>query len=141
MFYHKTNIKKVYIGRFNKGDDIIEALENFMAQNKIKKGIINIIGAVQRATIGYYDQKKRKYVKKKINLPMEILNISGNVSVKENKPFVHLHAVFSKKNGTTLGGHLLSPTIVFGGEFIIGHLKGKELIRQYDELTGLFLWQ
>jgi len=140
MFFHKSMVKKVYIGKLEKGDDIIESIEKFLNENKIKKAYINIIGAVEYATIGYYDQKKRVYVKKKFEKPMEILSIQGNISLKDDKIFPHLHAIFADKNLSAVGGHLFTPTKIFAAEFTVFELSGKILERKPDSETGLSLW-
>jgi len=141
MFFHQDMIKKVYIGKLDKGDDILESIEKFLNRNKIEKAYINIIGAVEYATIGYYDQKKKVYVKKSFKKPMEILSIQGNVSLKDEKIFPHLHAIFADKRLDTIGGHLFTPTKIFAAEFTVFELKGESLNRQFDAETGLSLWQ
>ncbi len=141
MFYDRTGIRKVYMGKFNKGDDIIPALEKFSKENKIKKAFIQVIGAVQTVTLGYYDQVKQKYLNKSFKIPMEISSMSGNVSIKDKEIFIHLHGVFSKKDFSSIGGHLISPSKIFAGEFVIFELKGKGLIRKFNPPTGLHLWE
>ncbi len=141
MFYDRTGIRKVYMGKFNKGDDIIPALEKFSKENKIKKAFIQVIGAVQTVTLGYYDQVKQKYLNKSFKTPMEISSMSGNVSIKGKEIFIHLHGVFRKKDFSSIGGQLISPTKIFVGEFVIFELKGKSLIRKFNPPTGLHLWE
>ncbi len=136
----KIKINKVIIGRFKKGDDVITKLEDILKKEKIQMGFISIIGAVEEATIGYYNQKKKEYIKKHIKSPMEILSMKGNISLKEGNIFIHLHGIFGKRNFKTTGGHIFSPTRIFAGEFIIMGLKGKVLERKYDLETGLYLW-
>ncbi|MFA5779987.1 MAG: PPC domain-containing DNA-binding protein [Elusimicrobiota bacterium] len=128
------------IFKLNYGEDITQAITKECCRKKIKSAFVFFIGAVQKATIGYYNQKAKKYKKISINKPMEIVSGIGNISVKEGKQFLHAHVSLSDKNGKLSGGHLFSPTIVFACEVFI--LKNnKNIIRKFDKKTGLFLWQ
>lgn len=42
--------------------------------------------------------------------------------------------------GTTFGGHLAPGTLVFACECVIQVLEGPQLVRRWDEQTGLPLW-
>jgi predicted DNA-binding protein with PD1-like motif len=103
--------------------------------------MVSGIGAVTKATIGYYDQIKREYVIKSFNQPMEVLSLKGNISVKDGVPFAHLHVVLGKEDFTAIGGHLFEGSEVFAFEFEIVEFEGKVLQRGFDEQTGLYLWQ
>ncbi len=127
------------IFKLNYGEDITQAITEECRRKKIKSAYVFFIGAVQNATIGYYNQKTKKYKKNFINKPMEIISGIGNISVKEGRQFLHAHVSLSDKNGKLSGGHLFSPTIVFACEVLIISQKEK-LVRKFDEKTGLFLW-
>jgi hypothetical protein len=73
--------------------------------------------------------------------PMEILSLMGNVSLKDDKPFVHAHITLADARGVAMGGHLAEGTIVFACEFMIEeYISDRALVRYFDEKTGLFLW-
>lgn len=128
------------IFRLDYGADIQDAITLICRRKKIKSAVVVFIGAVKRATVGWYDQKSKKYKKISISKPMEIVSGTGNISIKEGKPFLHAHISLSDKNGKLSGGHLFSPTPVFACEVFI--LKTDEkLARKFDVRTGLFLWQ
>lgn len=128
------------IFKINYGEDITQAITEECRRKKIKSGLVFFIGAVRKATIGYYNQKTKKYKKIFINKPREIVSGVGNISVKEGKIFLHAHVSLSDENGKMSGGHLFSPTIVFACEvFIIENRK--KFVRRFDKQTGLFLWR
>ena len=97
---------RTYIFRLPKGKDLLESLVNFCHDNQVKCGIVNVLGAVENATVGVYDQTKKKYDKKVITEQMEILNLTGNISIQDNRPCVHAHAAFVNKEYQDTGGHL-----------------------------------
>ena len=81
------------------------------------------------------------YVTVKEDRELEILSCTGNISIKEGRPFVHAHIMLADIHGATIGGHLFSDTVVFAGEIEIVELVGTPLERRHDEVTGLMLWQ
>lgn len=134
-------IQRVYQGSLAKGADILEGLLGVMKQHHISAGIISGIGAVTEARLAYYHQETKTYEEKTFPEHMEIVSMRGNISIKDNTFFPHLHAVLSRKDFTAIGGHLLSKTHVFAFEFEIIPFIGDAFVRGFDEATGLFLWK
>jgi predicted DNA-binding protein with PD1-like motif len=142
----------VYMGRFERGTDIIRSLEAFCREKGITAAWINVIGALEQATISYYDQKDHTYFHKELKGDYEIVSCSGNISLKDGQPFAHLHIVLSGTDYGTLGGHLWPDTVqVFAAEFVVFQLtpdvaqagtdgSDSALIRCPDADTGLALW-
>ncbi|MDK2820508.1 MAG: uncharacterized protein PWP31_473 [Clostridia bacterium] len=128
--------------RLSYGCDLLEALQKIVEENDVRFGSINFLGAVQKAKVAYYLQDKKRFVEFDIDKPMEILSGLGNVSIKDGKPFVHAHVTFLDSEGTVLGGHLLPGNIVFAGEVFIEEIElPAPPKREYDPVTGLFLWE
>ncbi|MEI8390682.1 MAG: PPC domain-containing DNA-binding protein [bacterium] len=136
--------EKIYMGRIPHDSDLLEQINNFCFENDINIGTVNIIGAVKHAKVGYYSQDKQIYrILEGENLKggLEIVSCTGNISIKDAKPFAHIHIVLSNSEGKTFGGHLMPETIVYAGEFVIQKSKGDNLVRSLDETTKLPLWQ
>ena len=119
--------------------DLIDSITTIAREKDIKTARFTAIGALKYATLGYYDQTNREYHDIVIDSPHEIASCTGNISLKEGKPFVHAHVVLADEKANTKAGHLLKGT-VFAAEVHIRTLTGKSLTRQYDEVTGLWLW-
>jgi predicted DNA-binding protein with PD1-like motif len=129
------------IGRLAKGEDLLAALENCAREHEITLGEVQAIGAVSQARVGYYNQAERKYYFLDLARPLEILCLTGNISLKDGQPMVHAHLTLADGEGRAFGGHLAAGTLAFACEFTIQEYKsGKSLVRQMDEPTGLFLW-
>jgi predicted DNA-binding protein with PD1-like motif len=137
-----TTAGRIIIGRLDKGDDLLNDLTDLCRSKRITAGTFNVIGAVQQASLGYYDQRKNKYRDPlQLKHALEIVSCSGNISLKDKKPFIHAHIVLADDHGRAFGGHLMPGTIVFAAEFVIRELKGISLNRIPDRSTGLFLWK
>jgi len=133
---------RIFIGRFEAGDDLLAELNGFCKQNDIKLGVFNLIGAVRNAKLGYYDQEKKAYTGcVELDKKLEISSCMGNVSIKDGEIMVHAHITLADMDGRAFGGHLMPGTEIFAAEFFIQELIGAELVRGKDGKTGLPLWQ
>jgi hypothetical protein len=138
MDTYKT--KRTFIRQIPNGADLYESLTKFVVDEDIKVGRITAIGATMHAVVAYYDQSVREYQKMEFPGGMEILSCSGNVSLRDGKPFAHVHIMLGDRHGKAVGGHLMPGTKVFACEVFIEEYEGEALTRARDELTGLFLW-
>ena len=127
----------VYFCRLSYGADLVSEIKDFAVVKKIDSGFFTVIGAVQNAVLGFYKQDERKYVEMRFDEPLEVVSCVGNVTLKDGSLFVHAHACLSKKDGSAVGGHLVSAR-VFAGEVFLFAFDDK-LRRKFDDTTGLWL--
>ena len=133
-------IGRTFLFRIPMGEDLYDAITEFCIEKRIRFGTVSGIGAVAGATIGSYDQTNKKYLKMTFKEELELTSCQGNVSLKEGKPFLHLHVTLCDVKCRAFGGHLFPGSRVFVGEVHITELKGKPLIRTLDKAAGLPLW-
>jgi uncharacterized protein len=123
------------------GSDMLEEIARVAREAGLRHAAISVIGAVSCASFGFYDQEAKKYVPLTRQGCYEVINCTGNITLKDGSPFVHAHALFGEANGAAFGGHLSAPTTVFAAELHITPLAGPPPERLFDEKTGLHLWQ
>ena len=99
------------------------------------------LGAINEATFRFLDPATKKYVDKTFAEQMEITNLTGNISCKDGKPYLHVHVTASRRDYTCVGGHLLSARINGACELLVAKFPGATLGRRFDEETGLNLYQ
>lgn len=116
----------------------METLTSYCATKAISAATISAIGAVENAEVCFYDLPTKSYICKTMCDPHEVLSLSGNVTIKEGKPFVHAHTVLSNKEGRVSGGHLKEATVAVTLEVTLIPLSGT-YERRLDESIGLFL--
>jgi len=129
-----------FVGRLETGSDLVAEIERFCREQGIVAAQVTVIGALRRAAFAYYEQHDHRYLELSSETHHEIVGFTGNVSLRDDKPFLHAHATFADANGTTVGGHLLRGCQVFAAEIMIRELSGVSLVRSFDEETGLSLW-
>ncbi|PLX40693.1 MAG: DNA-binding protein [Deltaproteobacteria bacterium] len=137
----EVNRGRIFIGRLERGDDLLAALTDVCVKEGVKIGRVEAIGAVESATVGFYDQDIKVYEYIEIAEPMELLALLGNVSTINNETMLHAHVTLGDDaGGHCRGGHLAPGTVVFACEYIIEELIGEALVRGPEEATGLSLW-
>ncbi len=141
MTPHAYRLKRTFVGQLPNGADLYESLAKIVQAEDIIVGRIVAIGATTHAVVAYYDQKKKKYMKMEFPGGMEILTCTGNVSLRDGKPFVHIHILLGDRKGRVFGGHVMPGTKAFACEVFIDDFEGEELKRMHDEQTGLYVWQ
>ncbi|MHB8119148.1 MAG: PPC domain-containing DNA-binding protein [Methanothrix sp.] len=128
-----------FLARLDSGAEIIGQITDLAKDMGIKAAFISAIGALTRADIGCYDQAVREYHVTTVDEPVEIAACSGNISLLEDRPFVHAHAVLANGRGRSWAGHLVRGSI-FAAELYLQELSGLPLKRVPDSITGLKLW-
>lgn len=131
---------RAFVGRLDIGSDLVREIERFCAEHGIMAAQVTVIGAVRHASYAYYEQDGHRYRELASASHHEIVGFTGNISLRDDRPFLHAHATFADADGATVGGHLLPGCEVFAGEVMIRELGGVSLVRQPDAETGLALW-
>lgn len=129
------------IGKLPYRSDLLRGLNKFAAARKIEGGVVQVMGSLGRARLSFYDQKMHAYRELDFDTPLEIVSGTGNISLRDDKPFVHLHLAVANSLGKVFGGHCLEGCRVFAVEFVIWPFNGKAPRRAPDHATGLLLWE
>ena len=125
--------------KLDKGEEVIASLVSACVKHKIASGIITGIGALSEAeVIAGTSTEQLKPLLKKFTGPIEIASAVGNVSLKEGKPYVHLHAALGLSDHSCIAGHLVSGKISLVGEFFIQE-AGESLLRKNDAKIGMWV--
>ena len=104
MEYKKT--KFGYLVRLLRGEEVISSLTSLAEKEKIQSGFLFGLGAVANPKLGYYDMKTKEYQSETFEGEFEIVNLTGNISQLDGKPFIHAHMTISDEECRAFGGHL-----------------------------------
>ncbi|MCF2135967.1 MAG: DNA-binding protein [Candidatus Thorarchaeota archaeon] len=135
-----TKTGRTIVARLMPGEDILKSLERLVLEHNIRGGQLQLIGAVARAHLGYFDREKNQYVDFTVEEDLEVVSCMGNISrLAEGTPVVHAHMVVADRTGRTYGGHLLKGTEVSVTIEIVINEFQDEIRRALDKTSGLNL--
>jgi predicted DNA-binding protein with PD1-like motif len=86
--------------------------------------------------IGFYDLERKAYDRIPVAEETEVLALLGNLTVTDEGPRVHAHVTLGRRDGSTLGGHLLEGRAGATLEIFVLGVPG-ELRRTHDRDVGL----
>ncbi len=136
----KTTVTGAIFARMEPGEDIIETIEKVVSKHNVKSGQLTLIGAVSRATLGYFDRESGKYKDFKVERDLEVVSGMGNIArLADDSIVVHAHIIVADEEGRCWGGHLMSGCEVSVTIELVIMETDVDLRRARDELTGLNL--
>ena len=116
--------------RLKRGEDLMDSIKNLCANKGIKAGVVlSGVGCILRGRL----RDASGVTIRDITEHCEIVSLTGTVSEKR----CHIHIALSKKDLSTIGGHLCSGCIINTTcELVIGELPGIAYDREEDAETG-----
>ena len=138
--FQELSAGRGFVGRLEPGSDLVGEIERFCLERGVVAAQVTVIGALRHAAYAYYEQHDHRYLELSSDTHHEIVGFTGNISLRDDKPFLHAHATFADADGATVGGHLLHGCEVFAAEVMIREITGVSLVRMPDAETGLALW-
>jgi predicted DNA-binding protein with PD1-like motif len=106
---------KQYAVIFYQGDEAFSGLLEFANKYHVTSAHFTAIGALNGATLGWFDPKRKMYKTIPITGQHEVIGMSGDIALYKGNPVVHAHMVVGGPDGTTRAGHVLaafvSPTL------------------------------
>lgn len=137
--YKYRQIGDTYVVSIDNHQEIAQALAAFCTEQDILAGEVSGLGAVKEATLRFLNPATKQYVDKIFSEQMELSSLVGNISQKEGKVYLHLHATFGRSDYTIVGGHLLSAVLNGACELVVRKFD-LGLGRRFDAETGLNLY-
>lgn len=122
-----------------RGEDLLDGLNRAVSELGFQAATLQVIGALEQATLGYLDQASGAYR----NLStghVEIASGLGNVSIRDGSPFVHLHLVVSGPDGNALGGHTMDGCRAYVVEAYLRKLDGPPPVRREAPDRAIKIW-
>jgi predicted DNA-binding protein with PD1-like motif len=126
--------------RLETDSDLLTSLNEAAADLGIEAGTVQVIGAVSELVLGYFNQGNKEYEPHHYSGGFEIASGLGNVSLRDGKPFAHVHLVCAGRDASTVGGHLMEGTKIYLAEAYFRRLGGAAPERETDEDIGLPAW-
>ena len=132
--------ERTYVVVLDRGDEVVHSLQHFIREQHVTAARVTAIGAFRRAELAFFDPVQKVYVPIYCGEQVEALSCLGDVTVEAGHPKLHLHAVLGRRDGTALGGHLVSAEVYPTFEVMIVESPAY-LQRVFDPAVGLSLIQ
>jgi imidazolonepropionase-like amidohydrolase/predicted DNA-binding protein with PD1-like motif len=129
---------KEYAVIFAKGDEAFSGLMEFAEKYHVTSGHFTAIGALSRATLGWFDLQKKMYRKIPVNEQVEVLSMIGDFALYQGKPALHTHMVVGHRDGRASGGHVIEAVVSPTLEVFVT-VDPVALEKKHDPETGLTL--
>jgi predicted DNA-binding protein with PD1-like motif len=121
-----------------KGEEAFETVATTVREREIRAAQVTAVGGFASADLGYFDGNAGDYLHIPVNEQVEVLSLIGDVAQDSGETALHLHAVLGRRDGSTVGGHLLRGEVWPTLEVIVTEVA-PELAKRYDPQTGLAL--
>ena len=123
---------------FVTGDEVMAGLLAFARERTISAGRFTAIGALSDVVLGYFDWQRKEYERIQVGEQVEVLALTGDITLDKEEPAVHAHIVVGLRDGSTRGGHLIEGHVRPTLEVMLveppAHLR-----KRLDEESGLAL--
>ena len=104
--------ERTFVVVLEPGEAVVAALTAFARDSDLSGASLTAIGAFERATLGWFDLKKKTYKPIEIDQQCEAVRLIGDIATGDDgKPGLHIHAVVRLSDGTMHGGHLVQAMV------------------------------
>jgi len=98
--------------RMDDGEDFYKTLYKILKIYNIESGlIVGATGMLKNFKIGWFNDETHLYEVEEIETPHELLSLNGNISLKDEEIFAHIHASLGTPDRKAVGGHLFEALI------------------------------
>lgn len=134
---HEVDALRTLAVVFDTDDEIVQLLLDFAEGQGLTAASLTGIGAFRRVVLGYFAWESKTYEEIHVDEQVELLSLAGNVARNsDGQPKIHAHVVVGKRDGTAMGGHLISGLVRPTAEVVVNETPA-HLARRHDEETGL----
>ncbi|WP_213450616.1 PPC domain-containing DNA-binding protein [Rhizomonospora bruguierae] len=134
----RSGDRRVLVVVPDKREEAVAACAAAAGEHGIAAAQVTAVGGFESAVLGYFDRVRREYERIPVDGQVEVLSLLGDIAVHDGHPEPHLHAVLGRRDGATVGGHLLSGTVWPTLELIVTEVA-PELTKRWDPESGLVL--
>ena len=136
MEYKRIGNKIIF--RLEMDEGLMESTQRIATFENVKLASINGIGACSKIEMGYIDLSIKEYVFKTFKGNLEILQATGNITLKDGEPFPHIHISVANEDCKAFGGHLNEAIISATFEGVM-QIMDHQINREFNEDLGLAL--
>lgn len=119
-------------------ENLFDELEDYAKRHNLGGAWLSGLGGAEVVELGFYDLASKQYLWQRYEKALEIVSLTGNLAWVDQKPFWHIHGVFSDKDMSTVAGHVKFLQVGLTCEILLTPLE-QSYGRKHDDETGLKL--
>ena len=93
--------------RLESGEHVAAALVELLQREGVGYASVTGLGAVRWVRLAYWNSATRDYESHDVEEQVEVVSLVGNVTLREEQPFLHLHISLGRQDLSMFGGHFL----------------------------------
>lgn len=143
MIVFESRRTRRIIGRLERGEQVIRALEQVAREREISTGWVRAVGHLEWVELRRYDARARRWsAPERIEAPSEVVALEGSLSFQDGETRARLQATLRRESpgGMILFGGEIVDAGVFALEVVVECFDDLGLRRERDADTGLPLW-
>ncbi len=118
------------------GSKLPEDLLAIASKERIATALLSGIGGVRELTLAYFNKSTKAYEKHRFEEDLEVTSLLGNITLKEGKPYLHIHGNFGRRDLSLIGGHVDSAVVSPLLEVVLTPTRNRA-VRTFDSALGL----
>ena len=135
---HEAYGERTWAVVFETGDEMVEGLRSFAAEQDLSAAQITGIGALSDVVLKYFSWEKKDYEEIPVHEQVEVASLLGDVAESEDGPVVHIHLVVGRRDGSAMAGDVASAHVRPTLEVVVREAPA-HLMRRHDPQSGLAL--
>jgi uncharacterized protein len=140
----ESELGRRFVLVFDRGDELMATVKEFAERERLRVAEFTAIGAVESARLAYFDVEAREYVELPDPGQSEVVSMDGRITLPrdadpEDPPperRLHVHCVLSRRDGSTIGGHVIEATVRPTLELFVAESQ-EHVARREDPDSGL----
>ncbi|MGA7828958.1 MAG: DUF296 domain-containing protein [Geobacteraceae bacterium] len=141
MKYQQGEIGRIFVVRFEDGDDVIGGLVELAVKENLRAGSFQLVGGMKRGrfVVGPEQEEMPPVpVWRELEESHEILGF-GTIFRQGDVPKVHLHGAYGKGDMVRVGCLRESSEAFLVLEAVIMEITGVSAVREFDPVSGMVL--
>jgi predicted DNA-binding protein with PD1-like motif len=102
---------KTYAVLLSEGEEVMESLNEFVQREQLAGCQFSAIGAFSEVVLGHFNLEKRGYKRIPIPQQVEVLSLTGQVTLDGDQPHLHAQVVVGRSDASAHGGHLIAARV------------------------------
>jgi len=127
-------VSKIYSLKPRTG--LTEGLLAIARREKFRTAKVEAIGGVNELRVAYFNSRAKKYEEHEYHEFLEVACLIGNITLKDEEPFLHLHGTFGRRDMSAICGHVVSGKVFPLLEAVFTPTTNQAL-RRFEEKVGL----